>query len=63
VGVGVLGRDGGHRHVHTAADDGFKVAGLQGTGIGRMAELAGTYLDLPLGIAGAAGTAIAGRLC
>ena len=30
--------------------DGFQVAGLQGTAIGRMAELVETYLDLPLGI-------------
>jgi hypothetical protein len=28
--------------------DGFKVTGLQGTDIGRMAELAETYLDLRL---------------
>jgi hypothetical protein len=28
--------------------DGFKVAGLQGTDIGRMAELAETYLDFRL---------------
>jgi hypothetical protein len=42
--------------------DGFKVAGLQGTDIGRMAELAETYLDLPPGIAGAAVAAIAERL-
>jgi len=42
--------------------DGFKVAGLQGTGIGRMADAAETYLDLPPGIAGAAVAAIVGRL-
>ncbi len=42
--------------------DGFTAAGLQGTGIGRMAGLVETYLDLPLGIAGAAVAAIAGRL-
>ena len=42
--------------------DGFKVAELQGTDIGRMAGLAETYLDLPLGIAGAAVAAIAERL-
>src|SRR6266568_5402362 len=34
--------------------DGFKVAELQGTDIGRMAELVETYLDLPLGIVDAA---------
>jgi hypothetical protein len=35
-----------------SGDDGFKVAELQGTGTGtgRMAGLAETYLDLPLGI-------------
>ena len=32
--------------------DGFKVAGLQGTGTGRMAGRAETYLDRPPGIAG-----------
>ena len=42
--------------------DGFKVAGLQGTDTGRMAELAETYLDLPPGIAGAAVAVIAERL-
>ena len=41
--------------------DGFKVAGLQGTGTGRMAGLAETYTDLPPGIAGAAVAAIAER--
>ncbi|HEX2744531.1 MAG TPA: hypothetical protein VHN16_09035 [Streptosporangiaceae bacterium] len=48
--------------LRSSGGDGFKVAGLQGTGIGRMAGLAGTYLDLPPGVAGAAGAAIAGRL-
>jgi len=42
--------------------DGFKVAGLQGTDIGRMAELVETYIDLPLGIVDAAVAAIAERL-
>ncbi len=42
--------------------DGFKVAELQGTDIGRMAELVETYLDLPLGIVDAAVAAIAERL-
>jgi uncharacterized protein len=42
--------------------EGFKVAGLQGTDIGRMAELVGTYLDRPLGIVDAAVAAIAERL-
>jgi len=41
--------------------DGFKVPELRGTGIGRMAELAETYIDLPLGIVDAAVAAIAGR--
>jgi predicted nucleic acid-binding protein len=40
----------------------FKVAGLQGTGTGRPAELMETYIDLPPGIAGAAVAAIAERL-
>jgi hypothetical protein len=48
--------------LRSSGGDGFKAAGLQGTGTGRMAELAGTYLDLPPGIAGAAVAAIAGRL-
>jgi len=48
--------------LRSSGGDGFTVAGLQGTGTGRMAELAGTYLDLPPGIAGAAVAAIAGRL-
>ena len=48
--------------LRSSGGDGFKVAGLQGTGTGRMAGLAETYLDLPLGIAGAAVAAIAGRL-
>src|SRR6266550_3212108 len=34
--------------------DGFKVAEVQSTDIGRMAELVETYLDLPLGIVDAA---------
>ena len=42
--------------------DGFKVAELQGTDIGRMAELVETNLDRPLGIVGAAVAAIAERL-
>jgi predicted nucleic acid-binding protein len=42
--------------------DGFKVAGLQGTDIGPMAELVETYLDLPPGIVDAAVAVIAGRL-
>jgi len=42
--------------------DGFKGAGLQGAGIGRMAELVETYLDLPLGIVDAAVAAVAERL-
>jgi len=46
----------------SSGGDGFKVAGLQGTDIGRMAELAETYLDLSPGIAGAAAAAIAERL-
>lgn len=48
--------------VRLSGGDGFKVAGLQGTGIGRMAELVETHLDLPLGIVGAAVAAIAEHL-
>ena len=48
--------------LRSSGGDGFKAAGLQGTGIGRMAGLAETYLDLPPGIAGAAVAAIAERL-
>ena len=48
--------------LRSSGGDGFKVAELQGTGTGRMAELAETYLDLPLGIAGVAVAAIAERL-
>lgn len=39
--------------------DGFTATGLQGTGTGRMAGLAETYVDLPPGIAGAPMAAIA----
>ena len=46
--------------LRSSGGDGFKAAGLQGTGTGRMAGPAGTYLDLPPGIAGAAVAAIAG---
>jgi len=42
--------------------DGFHVAELEDEDIPRMAELAGTYLDLPLGIVDAAVIAIAERL-
>jgi len=50
--------------LRSSGGDGFKVAELQGTGTGtgRMAGLAETYLDLPPGIAGAAVAAIAERL-
>jgi hypothetical protein len=48
--------------LRSSGGDGFTAAGLQGTGTGRMAELVETYLDLPLGIAGAAVVAIAERL-
>ena len=48
--------------LRSSGGDGFKVAELQGTDSGRMAELAETYLDLPPGIAGAAVAAIAERL-
>jgi hypothetical protein len=48
--------------LRSSGGDGFKVAGLQGTGIGRMAGLAETSLDLPLGIVATAVAAIAGRL-
>ena len=47
--------------LRSSGGDGFKVAELQGTGTGRMAELAETYLDRPPGIAGAAVAATAGR--
>jgi hypothetical protein len=51
--------------LRSSGGDGFKVAELQGTdtgtGTGRMAGLAGTYLDRPPGIAGAAVAAIAER--
>lgn len=42
--------------------DGFQVAELEDTDIGRMAELVETYLDLPLGVVDAAVAAIAERL-
>ena len=45
----------------SSGGDGFKVAGLQGTGIGWMAGFVETYLDRPPGIAGAAVAATAGR--
>lgn len=48
--------------LRSSGGDGFKVAELQGTDIGRMAELVETYLDLPPGIADAAVAAIAERL-
>ena len=50
--------------LRSSGGDGFKVAGLRGTGTGtgRMAELAETYLDLPPGIADAAVAATAERL-
>jgi hypothetical protein len=49
--------------LRSSGGDGFKVAGLQGTGTGtgRMAELVETYLDLPPGIIDAAVAAIAER--
>ncbi len=40
--------------LRSSGGDGFKVAGLQGTGTGRMAGLAEPYLDLPPGIVDAA---------
>ena len=48
--------------LRSSGGDGFRVAGLLGTGTGRMAGLAETYLDRPPDIAGAAVAAIAGRL-
>jgi uncharacterized protein len=42
--------------------DGFAVAEVEDSDIPRMAELVGTYLDLPLGIVDAAVIAIAERL-
>ena len=48
--------------LRSSGGDGFKVAELQGTDIGRMAELVETHLDLPLGIVDAAVAAIAERL-
>jgi hypothetical protein len=45
--------------LRSSEGNGFKVAELQGTGTGRMAGLAGTYLDLPPGIVDAAVAAIA----
>jgi hypothetical protein len=42
--------------------DGFRVAEIEEEDIARMAELAETYLDLPLGIVDAAVIAIAERL-
>ena len=48
--------------LRSSGGDGFKVAELQGTDIGRMAGLAGTYIDLPPGIVDAAVAAIAERL-
>jgi predicted nucleic acid-binding protein len=48
--------------LRSSGGDGFKVAELQGTDIGRMAGLAETYIDLPPGIVDAAVAAIAERL-
>ncbi len=48
--------------LRSSGGDGFKAAELQGTDIGRMAELVETYVDLPLGIVDAAVAAIAERL-
>ena len=48
--------------MRSSGGDGFKVAELEDTDIGRMAELVETYLDRPLGIVDAAVAAIAERL-